>query len=78
MSAYTVTLSPDATATIRSRAVLLKFRLIAAARLVALVGTVLDTKKFNPVFELADAAKVRVSPVGVIVMAVVPPLAARR
>src|SRR5579863_194870 len=76
--AYTVTVFPDATATTRSRAVLLRLRLIAAARLVALVATVLDTWKFNPVFEPAEEVKVRVTaapPAGVMVMAVVWPAA---
>src|SRR6202451_1711583 len=76
VSAYTVTVSPDATATKRSRAILLRLRLIAAARLVALVATVVDTSKFNPVFEVEDDVKVRVNavpPVGVMVMDVVAP-----
>src|SRR5271156_6187446 len=76
VSAYTVTVSPDATATTRSRAALLRLRLIAAARLVAFVATVLDTSKFSPVFEPADEVKVTVTavpPVGVMVMAVVWP-----
>src|SRR5580700_2213797 len=77
VSPETVTAAPDATATMRSRAVLLRFRLIAAARLVALVEIVLDTWKFSPVFELADEVKVRVTPVppvGVMVMDVVAPV----
>src|ERR1700691_6347118 len=77
VSAKTVTVSPDATATKRSRAILLRLRLIAAARLVALVATVVDTSKFNPVFEVEDDVKVRVNavpPVGVMVMDVVAPV----
>src|ERR1700722_20191602 len=78
VSAYTVTVFPDATATTRLRAVLLRLRLIAAARLDALVATMMDTWKFSPVFELADEVKVRVTalpPAGVTVMAVVFPAA---
>src|SRR5271156_6206979 len=74
VSAYTVTVSPAATATIRSKAALLRLRLIAAARLVALVATVPDTSKLSPVFEVADGVSVRVTavpPVGVMVMAAV-------
>ncbi len=71
-----MTVAADATATTRSSAVLLRLRLIAAARLVALVATVPDVWKFRPVFEPADAVKVKVTaapPVGVIVIAVVCP-----
>src|SRR5277367_2221787 len=78
VSAYTVTVSPEATATTRSRGVPLRLRLIAAARLAALVATVVDTWKFSPVFELADEVKVRVTavpPVGVMVMDAVWPAA---
>src|ERR1700733_10043152 len=74
VSAYTVTVAPDATAATRSIAVVLRLRLMAAAKLAALVGIVVDTWKFSPVFELADDVKVRVTalpPLGVIVMAVV-------
>src|SRR3984885_1452492 len=77
VSAETATVSADATATTRSIAVLLRLRLIAAARLTALVATVLDTSKFSPVFEVDDEVKVRVTPVvpaGVMVMAVVAPV----
>jgi hypothetical protein len=72
--AYTVTVAADATATIRSRPVVLRFRLIAAARLVASVAAVLDTSKSSPVFVVLDAVRVRVtavSPVGVMVIDVV-------
>src|SRR5271155_3574644 len=78
VSAYTVTEAPDATATTRSRAVVLRLRLIAAARLAAFVATVADSSKLSPVFELAEEVKVRVvavPPVGVMVMAVVWPAA---
>src|ERR1700722_14502444 len=78
VSAYTATVFPDATATTRSRAVLLRLRLIAAARLDALAATVLDTGKFSPVFEMAEEVKVRVTaipPAVVAVMAVVLPAA---
>src|ERR1700730_8485009 len=76
VSAYTVTVAPDATATMRSRAVLLRLRLIAAARLAALVGTVLDTSKSSTVFVVFDAVRVNVTavpPVGVMVIDVVWP-----
>src|ERR1700733_1527441 len=59
VSAYTVTVAPDATATTRSRAVLLRFRLIAAARLVALVAVVVDNSKSSPVFVVLDADRVK-------------------
>src|SRR5580704_483123 len=59
--AYTVTVAPDATATTRSRAALLRFRLIAAARLVALVAVVVDNSKSIPVFVVLDAVRVRVT-----------------
>src|SRR5580693_4523995 len=78
VSAYTITVAPEATATTRSRAVLLRFRLIAAARFVAFVATVLFTSKSSPVFVVADEVRVRVTAVpllGVIVMAVVLPAA---
>src|SRR5271155_1294114 len=70
VSAYTVTVVPDATATMRSAAVPLRFRLIAAARFVALVAVVADTSKSSPVFVVFDAVRVRVTavpPVGVTV-----------
>ena len=57
-------------------AVLLRLRLIAAARLAALVATVLDTSKSSPVFVVFDAVRVRVTavpPVGVMVIDVVWP-----
>jgi hypothetical protein len=76
--AYTVTVAPDATATTRSIAVLLRLRLIAAARLVASVASVPDVWKFSPVFEMADEVKVSVTaapPLGVMVMAAVLPAA---
>ena len=76
--AYTVTVVPDATATTRSRAILLRLRLIAAAKLVAFVVVVLDVWKLSPVFELADEVKVSVTaapPLGVMVMAAVLPAA---
>src|SRR5271156_1137655 len=76
VSAYTVTVAPDATATTRSRAVLLRFRLIAAARLVALLVLEPDTAKSRPVFVVNDAVRVRVTavpPVGVMVIDVVWP-----
>ena len=80
VSAYTATVFPDATATMRSRAVLLRFRLIAAARLVALVATVLDT--WNLVLcSWWSRVKVRVTavpPVGVMVTDVVFPPPVRR
>ena len=78
VSAYAVTVFPDATAAIRWRAVLLRLRLIAAARLAAFVATVLDTWKSSPVFVVADEVNVRVTPVppvGVMVMDVVLPAA---
>src|SRR5271156_35693 len=78
VSAYTVTVTPDATATTRSRAGLLRLRLIAAAKLAAFVAIVADTSKFSPVFELADEVSVSVAavlPVGVMVMAAVWPAA---
>src|SRR5580692_11302136 len=78
VSAYTVTVSPDATATTLSRAVLLRFRLIAAARLVALVPTVVEISKSTPVFEVDEEVSVRataVPPVGVMVMVAVLPAA---
>src|SRR5580692_1434027 len=70
VSAYTVTVVPETTATMRSAAVPLRFRLIAAARLVALVAVVLDTWKSSAVFVVFDAVRVRVTavpPVGVMV-----------
>src|SRR5271155_989510 len=76
VSAYTVTVAPDATATTRSRAVVLRFRLIAAARLAASVAAVADTSKSRPVFVVPDAVRVRVAappPVGVMVIAAVWP-----
>src|SRR5277367_4878193 len=84
VSAYTVTVFPDATATKRSRAVLLRLRLIAAARLVALMEMVLDTWKFSPVLEEDDEVKIKVNASaasgvvgaagGVMVMVVVAPV----
>src|ERR1017187_4530776 len=76
VSAYTVTVAPDATATMRSRVVLLRLRLIAAARLAASVASVVDTSKSRPVFVVDDAVRVRVTavpPVGVMVIDVVWP-----
>src|SRR5580700_2068427 len=76
VSAYTITLAPDTTATIRSAAVLLRFRLIAAPRFVALVAAVAVTSKSSPVFVVFEAVRVRVTavpPVGDMVIDVVWP-----
>jgi hypothetical protein len=76
VSAYTLTVLADATATIRSRTcALLRLRLIAAARFAASVAVVADIAKVVPVF-VAPAVKVSVAAAptaGVMVMAKVWP-----
>src|ERR1017187_8271317 len=71
VSAYTVTVAPDATATMRSRAVLPRLRLIAAARLAASVASVVDTSKSRPVFVVDDAVRVRVTAVPLVEVMVI-------
>src|SRR5208282_2975210 len=82
VSVYTVTVwaAVDAMATMRPRAVLVRLRLIAAARLVALLAapaapTTVDTSKSVPILVIVLAVKLRetpVPPVGVTVNFTVP------